>query len=235
MAITRMMVRMRSTLPSERYCRMSEPYVRQLEGIPEGAWWIVLDCDRKVQAGEGADSTIEAGIILAASLADRGLRHRKEVGFIANGEEPIWMHPQGGEARRMEILRVLAGLNPGQVSLHQVLERAGPSLGRQASLVIITPSGESDWLKPLGQLAWRGLRPTVILLDTATFGGVRSAEPLARLLQEMEIPRQIATRDLLKQPGARPAGRGQWEWHVLPTGKAIPTRLPGDMNWKRLG
>jgi hypothetical protein len=114
------------------------------------------------------------------------------------------------------------------------LERAGPSLGRQASLIIITPSTRTDWLKPLGHLAWRGIIPTVILLDPASFGAAEKADNLASLLADMGIARHVFTREILDHPQARPRGRGQWEWRILPSGKAVPTRLPGDMSWKRL-
>lgn len=214
--------------------RRNEPYVHLLEGSPSGAWWILLDLHAAAQAGEGEASTVEAGIILAASLADRGLRARKDVGFVASGTEPVWMPPRGGEPRRVEILRALAGLSPGDIPLSALLERSGPALGRQASLIVITPSTGSDWLKPLGHLAWRGITPTVILLDPASFGAAEAAGPLAALLADMGITRHVITREILDHPQAHPRGRGQWEWRILPTGKAIPTRLPGDMSWKRL-
>ncbi len=55
--------------------RLNEPYVRTLEGAPAGDWWIVLDFDRLVQVhGDESETTEELGVILAASLADRGLR-----------------------------------------------------------------------------------------------------------------------------------------------------------------
>ncbi|HEY6073037.1 MAG TPA: DUF58 domain-containing protein, partial [Anaerolineales bacterium] len=167
--------------------RLNEPHVRQLEGAPEGAWWIVLDMDRSVQAGDGEDSTVEAGVILAASLADRGLKARKEVGLLAAGEEMLWMRPRGGEARRLEVLRGLAVLRPGGVSLADLLEKAAPSLGQQASLIVISPSMRSEWLEPLGRLAWRGIAPTVILMDPASFGGVQDSSAMAALLSGMGI------------------------------------------------
>ena len=37
------------------------------------------------------------------------------------------------------------------------------------------------------------------------------------------------------EPEARPGWRGQWEWRISPTGKAIPVRPPGDMAWRKLG
>jgi uncharacterized protein (DUF58 family) len=215
--------------------RLDEPYVRQLEGAPEGAWWIVLDLDRDVQAGQEEGSTLEAGVTVAASLAERGVRARKEVGLLASGAQSIWQLPRPGEAPRLEIMRALAGVEPGDMALADMLTRAGPALGRHASLIVITPSLSSEWLKPLGHLAWRGIRPTVILLDPVSFGGSGSSAALAAMLADMGITRHVLTRQALERPPSQVQGRGQWEWRILPTGKAIPTRLPGDMRWKRLG
>ncbi len=215
--------------------RLNEPYVRLLEGAPAGAWWIVLDFDQRMQVGSEEDSTTEMGVILAASLADRGLRAHKEVGFLASGEPAVWLRPQAGEPRRLEILRALATLNPGDVPLAQLLEKAGPTLGQQASLIVITASTESDWLKPLAHLAWRGITSTVILMDPASFGAPQNAQPLADLLVRMNISCKIVTHDLLENPAVHPTPRGQWQWRILPTGKAVPVNMPGDMTWKKLG
>jgi hypothetical protein len=118
--------------------------------------------------------------------------------------------------------------------LAQLLERAAPSLGRHASLIVITPSLCTDWLKAIGQLAWKGISPTVILLDPASFGDQGSAAGLAEVLAQRGIRRHVISSELLNHPHVRPEARGQWEWRILPTGKAIPTRMPGDMSWKRL-
>jgi hypothetical protein len=44
----------------------------------------------------------------------------------------------------------------------------------------------------------------------------------------------VIRQEMLRRPEAQPERRGQWEWRIMPTGKAVPTRLPGDMGWKRL-
>jgi uncharacterized protein (DUF58 family) len=221
--------------------RLNELFVRQLEGAPAGDWWIVLDFDRFVQIHsneEESETTEELGVILAASLADRGLRAHRSVGMLAGGNEPIWMRPETGEHRRWEILRALALLDPGETPLAGLLESAAPALGNQASLIIITPSMKSEWLKPLANLYWRGSTPTVILIDPSSFDSHASApastKALDNLLVDMNITHHIVTRDLFKQPDARPGPRGQWEWRITPTGKAIPVRLPGDLTWKSL-
>jgi len=220
--------------------RLNEPYVRLLEGAPAGDWWIVLDCDKRTLVrGDESETTEELGVILSASLADRGLHARRSVGLLASGKEPIWMRPDSGEHRRWEILHALALLEPGEIPLSGLLESTGSIIDPQASLIIITSSTESDWLKPLVNLIWRGFNPTVIMIDPSSFGAPESAltntRVLDKLLVEMNIPHHIVTRDLFKQPDARPGPQGQWEWRIMPTGKAVPIRMPGDQTWKSLG
>jgi uncharacterized protein (DUF58 family) len=177
--------------------------------------------------------------MLAASLADRGLRARRSVGLLASGKVPIWMRPDSGEHRRWEILRALALVEPGETPLSGLLESTGSLIGHQASLIVITSSIEDDWLKPLVNLIWRGFNPTVIMIDPSTFETPERANTntrvLDKLLVEMNIPHHIVTHDLFKQPDARPGPQGQWEWRIMPTGKAVPIRMPGDRTWKSLG
>jgi uncharacterized protein (DUF58 family) len=104
--------------------RRGKLYSRILDGAPANDWWIVLDVDSKVQAGLGWENTTELGIILAASFVDRGLRARHSVGLLASGEQAVWFKPQSGENHRLNIMRELAVLEPGQLPLSELLERA---------------------------------------------------------------------------------------------------------------
>jgi uncharacterized protein (DUF58 family) len=210
-------------------------YSRVLDGAPASDWWIVLDADSIVQAGAGWENTIELGVILAASLADRGLRARHSVGLLASGNQTVWLKPQSGERQRLEILRALATLEPGQLPLVEMLERANPTLGNRMSLIVITPSIKNDWLPALTHLSWKGISPTVLLMDPSTFDAPHSADSLSNILGTMGIPRFILNRSLLQQPEANPGWKGQWEWRITPSGKAVSTRPPGDLTWKRLG
>ncbi len=215
--------------------RRGKLYSRMLDGSPASDWWIVLDVDSKTQAGQGWENTIELGIILAASVADRGLRARHSVGLLAGGEQTIWLKPNSGERHRLEVLRALAMLAPGSVPLEKLLERANPTLGNRVSLILITPSITTDWLPALNALLWKGISPTIFLMDPSSFGATQSADSLASLLSEMGIPRFILNRSLLQQPEAHPGWRGQWEWRITPSGRAVSMRPPGDLTWKRLG
>jgi len=215
--------------------RRKKLYTRIMDGAPANDWWIVLDADSNVQAGQGPENTLELGVIAAASLADRGERARHSVGLLASGSRTVWLKPQLGEPHRLEIMHALAALELGHLPLSELLERASPTLGQRNSLIVITSSIKSDWLTSLTHLLWKGINPTILLMDPASFGAPEHADLLMDALAHMGIPRFILTRDLLQRPEARPGWRGQWEWRIMPTGKAVPARLPGDMTWKRLG
>jgi len=214
--------------------RRNELFVRLFDGTPSGDWWVLLDVDRRVQVGLGENATEEHGVILAASLADRGLRSQRSVGIVAHGEQLAWLPPREGEGQRWEILRALAMLSVGSYPLADLLERVRPALGRRASLIIITPSLDGTWVEALMPLVQRGAVPTVLLLDPISFGSVESPAGIQALLTDLGIAHYLITRDVLDRPEARPGKQGHWEWRVLGTGKAIPRHKPTDTEWKPL-
>jgi uncharacterized protein (DUF58 family) len=217
--------------------RLNSPYVRIFDGTPAGDWWIILDMDRQVQIGQGWDATEEHGVILAASLADRGMRLRRAVGLVSNGKELAWLPPQEGKsgtARRWEMMRALALLSPGENTLGELLERTRSSIGKGSSVVIITPNSNTDWIEALIPMLWRGIVATVLLLDPLSFGDSKSANPALRALAELGVSRYLITRDVLDRPEAHPGQSGQWEWRVLPTGRAIAIKRPSNTTWKAL-
>ncbi len=217
--------------------RRGKLYTRVLDSSPSSDWWIVLDADAEVQAGYDWESTIELGVILAASLTARGMQTRHSVGLLSNGmnhAQNVWLKPQSNEPHRLQIMRSLAMLQPGTLPLAELLERAAPALGQRASLILITPSIKTDWLSPLTRLWWKGISPTVLLMDPSTFGAKQYADSLADVLTGMGIPRFVLGRDLLQGSEANPTLR-QNEWRIMPTGKAVATRPQNDINWRRLG
>jgi uncharacterized protein (DUF58 family) len=214
--------------------RMSKPYVRQFDGTPAGDWWILLDVHAASQVGSGGDSTEELGVILAASLADRGLRENRAVGLVLNGKILDWLPPHVGSGQRWDIIQRLALVSPGQSPLGEVLEQLRPNLGRNASLLIITPTRNTDWFVTLPHLARRGIRPTVLLLDLGSFDEQQDNSLVAAGLKNMHVPCHVLPREMFDQPEAKPGTRGHWEWRISPLGQAIPVRTPKDHQWNRL-
>ncbi len=214
--------------------RRESLFVRLFENTPASDWWIILDMERSAQAGQAPNSTEEHGVILAASLADRGLRFGQAVGLAAHGERLTWLQPREGQGQRWEILRSLALVSPGEHPLAGLLARMGPAMGQHTSLVIVTPDVGGDWIEALLPLLRRGAVPTVLLLDPASFGGEGNARPAAAQLVDFGISHYIVTSDLLDRPEARPGRGGHWEWRVSGTGRAVPVQHPGQAAWRAL-
>ena len=228
--------------------RRQQLYVRTFDNTPLGDWWLILDTNQAVQAGEGGCSTAEHGVILAASLADRGLRLRRAVGLAAQGksggqpgeEALVWLTPGTGDGQRWAILRALALLESGQRPLADLLAGLSPSLGNNSSLVLVTSDVCGEWLEALLPLIWRGLAPTVLLLDPTSFGAPLEQCPsgatrnMANELVRQGISHQVITPDLLDRPEARPGKEGAWRWRVTPSGRAIADEPSLTAPWRSL-
>lgn len=210
-------------------------YVRLFDGTPAGDWWILLDMDRHVNVGEGQEATEEHGVILAASLTDRGVRARRAVGLVAQGDELVWLPPAEGEGHRWEMLRSLALVNKGELPLVSVLDRVASGLGNNASLILITPSTDPLWVQSLVPLMRRGVVPTVLLLDPVSFGGEGDTRPIIASLAGLGVAYYTITRGVLDRPESRPGRLGRFEWKVSGTGKAIPVTQYVDSPWRTIG
>jgi uncharacterized protein (DUF58 family) len=199
-------------------------FVRTFDGSPAGAWWIILDLDERAHRGQGLTSTLEQGVTLAASLVELGLEAGHPVGFIAHSREPIWQPPLQGDSQRWAIMRTLATIKPGPHPLEPLLRRSGETLAQTASLIVITPAAEPDWLAPLQRLHQRGLVPTALLLtDTTT---QTSMQRFRQFVAAQGIAAYLMEPDTLV-PHLDPASaEGQWEWHISATGRASARHRP---------
>jgi uncharacterized protein (DUF58 family) len=215
--------------------RKGELFVRQFDHMPSADWWIFLDLEACVQAGSGFESTEENGVILAASLANLGIRQGHRVGLVAYGEELTWLPPRHSSDQLMDILHALALVHVGQRRLADLLTEAQHTIRRGASLIIITPNTQSDWMAPLLHLVENGIAPTVLLLDPASFGGVGSTEGVGQVLTDYSIAHTLIPRELLDRPEAHPGEQGKWRWRVVGYGKAVAMDRPADTSWRRVG
>jgi uncharacterized protein (DUF58 family) len=207
-------------------------HVRTFENRPSGDWWILVDFDRSVQIGEGPESTMEYAVILAASLADRGLRLGRAVGLAAYGDQITWLPPRHGDGQRWEILEALALLKPGELPLERLLDLLEPKLTADTSLVIITPNQKESWLRSVLPLIWKGAVPTVLMLDRASFGELESSVNATAGLIQWGIHYEKITSDLLDQPEARPGHEGEENWRITPTGRAVLIKPPRRSSWR---
>jgi len=193
-----------------------------------GDLWIVLDLDAGVQAGEGEESTEEYGVILAASLAERMLRQNRAVGLMAYGAQEAYLMPGRGEGQLWRLLQALALVQAGERRpLATVLTEMRALLGRRTTVTVITPSGDPAWVEALGPLLRRGVAPTAILLDPASFGGQGDLSPVRSMLAGLGIPAHVIVQGYAFRPSPRTRRRaGTWEFRVTPLGRVVVVRRP---------
>ena len=170
--------------------------VRRLEAATSGDWWIFVDLDAAAQAGSGQDSTVELAIILAASLAERGVKERRRVGLALAGPQLVWLEPRADQAQRWRILRALATAETGRRSLAELLALGRP--GQTATMIFITPTANPVWVAA----ARRGRRNAsmmALLVDPASFGRPVDQARLVRSLAYNGIPYTRMSKTLLDE------------------------------------
>lgn len=209
-------------------------FVRLFDRMPSGDWWIFLDMNQSVQAGEGQDSTEEQGVILAASLASQGLEAGTAVGLAASGDPPkaIWLPPKLGDDQRWRILRELTLISPGDSSLYRLLAGAGAALTGHSSLIIITADVEGSWTSALMTLVQRGVVPTVVVLDRMAYGGKGEADNLVATLLDLGISHFRITPEMLDRPEREPGQVGKWR--RTPQGHWEPRFDRQALDWREL-
>jgi len=116
-----------------------------------------------------------------------------------------------------------------------LLNAARSSLRRGASLIVITPSLNAAWVEALSFFVRSHLSPTVLLLDSVSYGGSVDSGRIQSGLISLGVTPYIIRPELLDRPEARPGHAGEWEWRVTGFGRAIPLRKPSDLSWHKVG
>ena len=132
--------------------------------------WIVLDLDRSGQIGRGDDSTVEVAVRAAASIADKAIQEKRAVGLTVNAHRLAQLPPDRGGRQHLKIMQLLAAVDgDGTSPLAEALVATVPRIRRGMTAVVITPSLERDWVKPIAALRSRGVGCAVVSFDVADF------------------------------------------------------------------
>jgi hypothetical protein len=126
------------------------------------------------------------------------------------------------------LLQVLARVQAGESSpLATVLTEMRALLGRRTTVAVITPSGDPAWVEALWPLLRRGVAPTAILLDPASFGGQGDLSPVRSMLAGLGIPAHVIAQGYPFRPSPRTHRQGgTWEFRVTPLGRVIVMQRP---------
>ena len=209
--------------------RQNAPFVKVFQPEAASKVWILPDLNPAAQLGEGADSTEETTILLAASLAAEMLHAKLAVGIFAGGSPPTLQLPQRGLAQLWAILEQLAPLHPqAGKGIEQMMDQFHPLLSQRDLLVFITASLDLTWLVSVQYLLQRrgGASARALVLDPQSFGGVQSADGFLLALSEAGIEGRIIRKGEIHPITGIYGSLSRWEFITSGTGRAVARQAP---------
>ena len=189
--------------------RRNRLMVKEFELDPLAEVWIFVDTAQAVQSSRPAPvqefdpqdvwrkkyqfklqpSTLEYGVTVAASLARYYIQRGRAVGLVYSGQSLRVLPSDRGGRQLGKILEALAlAQGDGNIPLQGVVEAQARHLPRGSTVVMITPSAAEAVFQTADLIMRRGLRPVMVLLDSASFGGHFSSSRLVASLQTLRIP-----------------------------------------------
>jgi uncharacterized protein (DUF58 family) len=189
--------------------RRNRMMVKEFELDPLAEVWIFVDSNRSIHASKPYQveeydpqeiwrrkkpfnlppASIEYAVTAAASLARYYLQNGRAVGFVSAGQVLRVLPSDRGGRQLGKILESLALLQAdGSLPLQGLIEAQARHLPRGSTVVLITPSASDAVVQGADLLLRRGLRPIVVAINAATFGGYFNSEALVATMRVMSVP-----------------------------------------------
>jgi uncharacterized protein (DUF58 family) len=190
--------------------------------------WIFLDLQRSAHTGIGDESTLEYGVRIAASVAARGLLENRNVALSTSGAHIGPLPADRGPRQYQKIMQTLAAVqSDGTQPFSHLITEDMARLRRGMTALIVTPSLERDWVRPLASLRGRGVEVEVILLDAPAFASQERRET-GRVEPSEEV---IASEQRSARALRHALAEHDFAWHtILPmepiSGQLITRRNP---------
>ena len=161
--------------------------------------WIFLDLERRWHTGDGERSTEERSVTVAASVIAKALREHRSVGLVASGRSTGLFHPDRGTKQFSKLMQYLAEVQAGGAhSVGETLVETLPRLRRGASALVITPSLDKSWIRPVHALRDAGVKTQTVVVTPEQIDDDQRAQ-LNVILGELlviGIPHAVSTADL---------------------------------------
>ena len=175
--------------------RHGEIQVKEFDLETTADAWIILDLQREVQTGRGEESTVEAGIRVAASIADKAISENRSVGMTVNGHRMAIVPADRGARQHLKIMQLLAAVDgDSSTPLDEVLVNTVSRLRRGMTAIVITPSLATSWVRPLATYRNRGIGCVAVTLDADAYDR-HAREVDARLNGRPPFELDAATRE----------------------------------------
>ncbi len=192
--------------------RRGQLMVKEFEQDPQAEVWLFLDTNKGVHVSKQVESfvthpvddllllrrhkvkltpsTLEYSISVTASLAHYFLNQRRAVGLVTASGRTYKVTPaERSERQEAKLLEELAFLQAeSSFTLPGLVTAQMGQLPQGSSAILITPMVWPELLIAVDSLLRRKLRPVVVLVMAASFGGRMDNEELARSLAERNVP-----------------------------------------------
>jgi len=189
--------------------RHGEIQVKEFELEQTADAWIILDLERSIQTGRGDESTVEAAVRVAASVADKAIRDNRAVGMTVNGHRTTVLPADRGSRQHLKIMQLLAAVDgDGTAPLVETIVATAGRLRRGMTAILVTPSTDATWIRPIASLRQRGIATVVVALDAPAFDRVARTEreragetmsPIDPAVDEQRAQRARALRHALAE------------------------------------
>jgi len=161
--------------------RHGEIQVKEFDLEQTADAWIVLDLQRGIGGGRGDESTTEAAVRVAAAVADKAIGENRAVGISVNAGRTAVVPADRGGRQHQKIMQLLAAVEAdGSTPLVETLINTVGRLRRGMTAVIVTPSLDPSWIRPLASLRVRGVSCVVVTVDSEAFDRAIREEDAAR-------------------------------------------------------
>jgi uncharacterized protein (DUF58 family) len=193
--------------------------VKEFDQDPQADVWILLDAQQSVHYSHPDEvvippadrfwlwknryqftlptDTFEYSVSVAASVANYFLRQGLAVGMISSGQITMAMAAERGERQLTKILENLAFMkSEGTLPLLGLVEAQLSHLPRGSIVVMITPSSHDTIAMAADALHQRRMKPVVVLIDGASFGGENSVAYVSNVLRQRRIPASVVKKGM---------------------------------------
>ncbi len=203
--------------------------VKEFELDPLSNVWIFIDLDRRVQKGEPwprsfvesrgpslfwaegwalrpEPTTEEYAVAIAASLAAKLLREKRALGLAACSQARYILRPERGLRQLLKVLDFLAVVRAeGDKPFEELLASESPFLEGNSTVIAITPSESTRWVKVIQSMKMRGIDALAVIV-------AENPEDYREVMAELRasaIP-WILVRLGDEIPAAMDSGRVRW-------------------------
>lgn len=189
--------------------RRNRLMVKEFELDPLAEVWIFLDMARYVHSAlpfthaefdllnywrkpvkvSLPPSTEEYAVSVSASLGRHFLSNGRAVGLVSAGQHLTLLSPDRGGRQLGKLLEGLAVLRAeGNLPLQALVESQARHITRGSIIVLVTPTVLVEFVYIVEYLLRRGLRPVIVLIDAASFGGQPGTDYLVDRVKALDVP-----------------------------------------------